>query len=737
MLTSLLALVGGSSASADPIPPTNWSPVTIGSDPGATKVETDASGGVTVGCPSSNHSTGFKSYDSSGALVQSRPLGDPQAVFCTTDSVVGKDGTVYVTAGSLSSPTQYYVQAWKNNSLVWQYTIPCGSNTYPDSMVMGADGNMYMVVQYGGGSCSGHQLIGLSPTAQSGSNPPAPQAVMNQALSVGWVSSNGLAAYNDGLVLYTSSGIKYVEYSGSSGSPVAVANILQSYYVQTTENWFASTTSGRVFVPTRANAGASAGCSDANNVVGSIVAVDPAAQNSVAWTINISACMYVHEIHPLPNNGFVMRYGYVTPGSSASPSERITAFDGSGQAMWTQTVQDVSQVGSYAMSADLNGNVVLRADVALWHPINGSTWRFPEIDLTLFNGLNGATLSQVNLRGEFDTPNGPSYKGGNAGELSMAKNTFYVTAQQCTNLSYCDASSTKLYAFTVPGLEVDYPRGAILKHDEPWKNAVAMGDSFSSGQGSVLPYESGTDTAGPPENRCRRSPGAYAHLLNGEPGPRLNLAAFVACGGSTTSDVENGRFNEDLQLKAITDHDPDVITITIGGNDVGFKELVQECITNNPVSGDCSDSSAYAYTRDQIDNHLASNLSGLFGQISSRINSTTRVLVLGYPMLIPDPAINTLPNCLYLSHDDKVTAQGVINDLNQKISDAVAAAGPHFEYVDPNMTSSPFKGHELCMDGGYFNGVVAPPNDSSSFHPNALGQDAYRWVVAQYLTTHP
>ncbi len=49
MLASLLALVGGSPAQADPIPTTNWTPVTIGSDlPAASTVLTDAADGVGV-----------------------------------------------------------------------------------------------------------------------------------------------------------------------------------------------------------------------------------------------------------------------------------------------------------------------------------------------------------------------------------------------------------------------------------------------------------------------------------------------------------------------------------------------------------------------------------------------------------------------------------------------------------------------------------------------------------------
>jgi lysophospholipase L1-like esterase len=702
----------------------------------------------------------FKSFDAVGNMIQNPAYGTPGGSFCVTSSTVGKDGTVYMTVSSLSIPTQYYVQAWKNNSLVWQYTIPCSPDAYPTSMVMGANDNVYMVMQRGNSSCGNDRLIGLSPTAQPGTNPPVPQVVMDQTLSVSWVPSNGLAVYNDGLVLYTSSGIKYVEYSGSSGSPVTVANTLQNYYLQTTESWFGATTSGRVFVPTRANAGASAGCSDTNNVVGSIVAVDPTAQNNIAWTINISACAYVHEIHPLPNNGFVMRYGYVTPGSSASLSERITAFDGNGQAMWSQTVQDVSQVGSYAMSADLNGNVALRADVAPWRTVNGSTYRFPEIDITLFGDLNGTVLSQVNLRGEFDTTSGPSYKGGNAGELSMARNTFYVTAQQCTTLNNCDGSSTKLYAFTVPGLQMDYPRGAILGVGSgPRQHYAALGDSFSAGQG-VSPFD---DTSG-----CNRSTRAYPRLID----QGINdydlvvppsLSAFVACSGATTSNVLNGQNGEGPQVDALRS-DTKLVTITIGGNDIGFADFVTKCLY-----ADCA-----AVKQDYLDRiaSLGTALNQVYNTILNDAPDAT-VYVLGYPELLSGDQdctyvqgqqqlewILEVANAINNSHladvrsfleahgftesqvddvianggnvqftqDEQAAAHDLVVALDNKIKDTIGTIRPRLRYVDPLASGSPFAGHQLCTMDQYFTGVdLAHP--TYSFHPNALGQEAYRQLL--------
>jgi hypothetical protein len=147
---------------------------------------------------------------------------------------------------------------------------------------------------------------------------------------------------------------------------------------------------------------------------------------------------------------------------------------------------------------------------------------------------------------------------------------------------------------------------------------------------------------------------------------------------------------------------------------------------------DCTTSTQYSDTLYELVNTLPGALDQAYAAIKAKLGSSARVLVVGYPMMIPDPAINTLPNCPYLSHDEKVAARSVISQLNQAVQAAVSRAGSPFEYVDPNTAQSPFAGHELCMDDGYYNGVDLA-NQGYSLHPNAKGQDAYRWVIETYL----
>lgn len=111
-----------------------------------------------------------------------------------------------------------------------------------------------------------------------------------------------------------------------------------------------------------------------------------------------------------------------------------------------------------------------------------------------------------------------------------------------------------------------------------------------------------------------------------------------------------------------------IVTISIGGNNIGFAPLAKKCVE----SSDCTISTEYSYTRNKLDNDLASELDTLYYNMGLRIGPQTRVLVVGYPEMIPDPALNTIPFCPYLSQTEKAAARDVISDLNQTIQDEVA-----------------------------------------------------------------
>lgn len=113
----------------------------------------------------------------------------------------------------------------------------------------------------------------------------------------------------------------------------------------------------------------------------------------------------------------------------------------------------------------------------------------------------------------------------------------------------------------------------------PGARYVAMGSSFASGPG-LNPMSPDA----PP--RCGRSSINYAHLV----AKRLRLALTdVTCGGATTAHIL-GRWDELLpQIDAVT-ADTELVTLTVGGNDVSYigTLMVASCAAASPASASCA-----------------------------------------------------------------------------------------------------------------------------------------------------
>src|SRR4051812_9376685 len=85
---------------------------------------------------------------------------------------------------------------------------------------------------------------------------------------------------------------------------------------------------------------------------------------------------------------------------------------------------------------------------------------------------------------------------------------------------------------------------------------VAMGDSYASGTGT----RQYTNAA------CQRSAFAYPSLMQAT----FGTFSFVACSGAKTQNVL------DSQVSAL-DAGTDYVTISIGGNDAGFGDVISAC----------------------------------------------------------------------------------------------------------------------------------------------------------------
>ena len=230
---------------------------------------------------------------------------------------------------------------------------------------------------------------------------------------------------------------------------------------------------------------------------------------------------------------------------------------------------------------------------------------------------------------------------------------------------------------------------------------VALGDSFSSGTGTRSYINDGT--------ACQRSVYAYPSLLAASKKLTLN---FRACSGATVANVTNSQLSA---LTATTTH----ITISVGGNDAGFADVLTECAQPAWMS-DCNgaiDDAQYI-----INSVLPSRLSTLYSSIRSKAPNA-RVTVVGYPRIFNGEDCNA---ATWFSPTEESRLNATADLLNSKTSAQAGARG--FAFANP---TSAFVGHAVCDDPEWLNGLSSPITES--YHPNRPGHSGYAGVVSPKL----
>jgi endonuclease YncB( thermonuclease family) len=257
---------------------------------------------------------------------------------------------------------------------------------------------------------------------------------------------------------------------------------------------------------------------------------------------------------------------------------------------------------------------------------------------------------------------------------------------------------------------------------------VAAGDSYASGEGAIGANWTNaachrSNLAGP-----RNAAGRLAVL-------RVTGFLSVACSGATSSTVLG-------QLGALPAGRIDALSISMGGNDIGFASVVGACIATH----DCR----------LLDASVSASLTLLPGRLASVLNAVPARVGNVFVTEYPDPTTGLFgvrcgnPFSPGFQGFDGISefeaawaSSRVVGRLNAALAAAVTAANarpgshPVFQFVTG--ISSRFATHGYCTGGGSpFLHVwphprfVATPVDSrtsqgdfmGSMHPNDLGQIA-------------
>ena len=219
---------------------------------------------------------------------------------------------------------------------------------------------------------------------------------------------------------------------------------------------------------------------------------------------------------------------------------------------------------------------------------------------------------------------------------------------------------------------------------------VALGDSFSSGVGT------GSYTL---DSACKRSVYAYPYLL--AQARRRTSLTFVACSGATTADLLA------KQVQSVTPQTT-IVTLTIGGNDIGFADLIYQCTV-----GDCT--SALESTTANLETTLGAGLDTVYTTIKERAAAGAKIVVLGYPHEFSGA---TCGGTLGISTAEETDANALADAL-----DTVIRAHAEKDGVTYQSAIAAFSGHAVCSSTPWLNGLNLF-NTGESYHPNRAGHSS-------------
>ncbi|MET8972539.1 SGNH/GDSL hydrolase family protein [Streptomyces hydrogenans] len=232
--------------------------------------------------------------------------------------------------------------------------------------------------------------------------------------------------------------------------------------------------------------------------------------------------------------------------------------------------------------------------------------------------------------------------------------------------------------------------GAAQAAESAAVDYVALGDSYSSGVGAGS-YDSASGD-------CKRSTKAYPRLWANANAP--SSFAFTACSGAVTTDVTGKQLGP---LSAATD----LVSITIGGNDAGFADVMTTCVLQSEST--CVNRVNQA--RSYVDSTLPARLDTVYNAIRAKAPAA-RVVVLGYPRFYQ---LNG--SCVAgLSETERSAINGASDYLNAAVAKRAADHGFTFASVVPAFT-----GHEICSGSAWLHSVNWL-NIGESYHPTAAGQ---------------
>ena len=271
-------------------------------------------------------------------------------------------------------------------------------------------------------------------------------------------------------------------------------------------------------------------------------------------------------------------------------------------------------------------------------------------------------------------------------------------------------------------------------------HVVLLGDSFASGEGAGS-YE---PVDGVAESRCHRSSESLAAAAAGT---RADGSAIVlhnfACSRARISALEStqpveghGSGGVPAQLEQMAGIRPDLVLLYLGGNDLGFADLLQACIAD---TAPCGQDPGLREDTEQRLHQLRPELEDMYRKLGAAVRSP--VLVLPYPRMFDAGA----GDCGRLTGGEQAFGLEVTDALNGTIEQSVLGAGlPNVRYVDALEDSFARRGAcstdplvTTARIGPLLGAAASAAASQEILHPTAEGYRVLTADLLQWLEEHP
>jgi len=302
---------------------------------------------------------------------------------------------------------------------------------------------------------------------------------------------------------------------------------------------------------------------------------------------------------------------------------------------------------------------------------------------------------------------------------------------------------------------------------------LALGDSFTSGEGETddSQYQSGTNDE---FEKCHLSKRSYPYLIAASLGIDSQNMRSVACSGATTGDIvgedqgywgQGNRLDEgslglnsitksvyqasakDLfnpgrihQIRFVERYKPKLITIGIGGNDVGFMEKLKSCVGPSTCK--------WAHTAEGREK-TAFEIQRVFDTLAHTYSSireaspTSKIYAMGYPKVIdPSGQCSVIDGILLNTIERTFMDEGIIY-INQVIAAAAKKAGVRYIDIESSFGNTVLCGVEApsVMNSLILGNDIAPTAKLSwlkiigneTFHPKPTGHERIHSGIQQTI----